>query len=644
MNESAPTQMIDVLAPKSKFRPPAVNQINVEGFFGPQIDMIATKTARLLFDRCIEAGMLDQVDPDRPNPGLKIPYQHGNTVTTQMFWDSDFGKSIETAAYALNRKRDEELEARIDEVVDAYARLQADDGYLNSFFLRIEPGSRWANLRDQHELYNAGHLFEGAVAYYQATGKRKLLDIMCRYADLIDRTFGPKADQKHGYPGHPELELALVRLGRATGEQRYLDLAKYFVDARGQQPHYFDAEAVARGGSPGDFHFGNYEYCQAHKPVRDQREVVGHAVRAAYLYAGMADVATEFSDDSLDPALEALWSHLTDRNLYVTGGFGPSKDNEGLTFDYDLPNETAYAETCASVALVFWASRMLGRAPDARFADVMERALYNGALAGLSADGTHFFYDNPLESYGDHHRWRWHRCPCCPPNISRLIASIGTYFYGVAEDELALHLYCQNTAEFEIAGARIGVAQETVYPKDGRITVTLTPETPVEFTLSLRVPGWAKGFSLAVNGEASDAKPENGYLRLQRRWTAGDRVELDLQMEPEMLYAHQKVAPDQGRVALLRGPLVYCVEETDNKAPLNAYVLKDDARMRLDHAEGLGDAVALEIEAIFESQPTDALYVTTPPERKSVSLKAIPYYLWDNRAPGAMLVWLRREA
>ncbi|WP_206678106.1 beta-L-arabinofuranosidase domain-containing protein [Martelella limonii] len=635
---------MDALAPKSKFRPLAVNQVDVGGFFGPQIDMIATKTARLLFDRCIEAGMLDQVDPDRPNPGLRIPYQHGNTVTTQMFWDSDFGKSIETAAYALNRTRDAELEARIDEVVDAYGRLQAEDGYLNSFFLRIEPGTRWANLRDQHELYNAGHLIEGAVAYYQATGKRKLLDIMCRYADLIDRTFGPKADQKHGYPGHPELELALVRLGRATGEQRYLDLAKYFVDQRGQQPHYYDAEAVARGGSPDDFHFGNYEYCQAHKPVREQREVVGHAVRAAYLYAGMADVATEFSDDSLDPALEALWSHLTDRNLYVTGGFGPSKENEGLTFDYDLPNATAYAETCAAVALVFWASRMLGRAPDARFTDVMERALYNGALAGLSADGTQFFYDNPLESYGAHHRWRWHRCPCCPPNISRLVASIGTYFYGVAEDELALHLYCENAAEIEVAGVRTRVEQKTAYPKDGRITVTLTPETPVEFTLSLRVPGWAKGFSLAVNGEASDATPEKGYLRLQRRWQAGDRVELNLQMEPEMLYAHHAVATDQGRVALLRGPLVYCVEETDNKAPLNAYVVKDGARMRLDQAEGLGDAVSLAIEAIVENQPTDALYATTPPERGAASLKAVPYYLWDNRAPGAMLVWLRREA
>ncbi|PRX11381.1 UNVERIFIED_ORG: hypothetical protein BCL66_102346 [Martelella mediterranea] len=634
----------DALQPKSKFRPLSVNQVEVGGFFGPRVDVIATTTAKLLFDRCIEARMLEQVDPDLPNPGVVIPFDHGNTVTTQMFWDSDFGKSIETAAYALNRKRDEELEARVDEVIDAYGRLQAEDGYLNSWYQRIQPGQRWTNLRDRHELYNAGHMIEGAVAYYHATGKRRFLDIMCRYADCIDRTFGPDADKKRGYPGHPELELALVKLGRVTGEQRYLDLAKFFVDERGKKPNYFDQEAVARGDKPEDFHFSTLEYCQAHKPVREQREVVGHAVRAAYLYAGMADVATEFSDDSLNPALEALWSHLTDKNLYVTGGFGPSKDNEGLTFDYDLPNASAYAETCASVALVFWASRMLGREPDARFTDVMERALFNGALSGISQDGTHFFYDNPLESHGNHHRWRWHRCPCCPPNISRLIASIGTYFYGVAEDELALHLYCENAAEIEVAGTKLGIRQETRYPEDGRIAVTLQPETPVEFTLALRVPGWAKGFSLAINGEASELTPEKGYLRIRRQWQAGDRIALDLQMEPEMLYANPEIAPDQGRMALLRGPFVYCVEETDNAAPLNAYVIKDGTPVTLDRAEGLDGAVALKIDAMLESQPTDALYSGTPPQRAAASLKAIPYYLWDNRAPGEMLVWLRREA
>nr|WP_320143907.1 beta-L-arabinofuranosidase domain-containing protein [uncultured Cohaesibacter sp.] len=644
MNSIPSSKAGEAMQPKAKFRPLAVNQIEVSGFFGPKLDVIATTTAKILFDRCIEARMLEQVDPDLPNPGIVIPFQHNNTVTTQMFWDSDFGKSIETAAYALNRKSDAELEARVDEVIDAYGRLQAEDGYLNSWYLRIEPGKRWTNLRDRHELYNAGHLMEGAIAYYHATGKRKFLDIMCRYADCIDATFGPEAGKKRGYPGHPELELALIKLGRVTGEQRYLDLAKFFVDIRGETPNYFDAEAHARGEKPEDFHFSTLEYCQAHKPVLAQREVVGHAVRAAYLYAGMADVATEFSDASLDPALNALWAHLTERNLYVTGGFGPSKDNEGLTFDYDLPNDSAYAETCAAVALVFWASRMLGREPDARYGDVMERAIYNNVLSGLSDDGSHFFYDNPLESHGYHHRWRWHRCPCCPPNVSRLLASIGTYFYGVAQDEIAVHLYCTNKAELTVAGHKVTLGQTTNYPVDGLIAFQIEPEEACMFTLSLRIPDWADGYSLKLNGTALDTKPEKGYIRLEREWQAGDTLTLDLDMQPHKLYANTQVAHDQGRTALLRGPFVYCIEGVDHDAPLNTYLVKDSVPIETSRIDKWPDTVALKMEALVEYRKDDTLYNTEPPLRKPATLKAIPYYLWDNREPGEMLVWLRREA
>ncbi|TJW83201.1 MAG: glycoside hydrolase family 127 protein, partial [Mesorhizobium sp.] len=274
---------------------------------------------------------------------------------------------------------------------------------------------------------------EGAVAYYQATGKRKLLDIMCRYADHIAETFGPEPGKKKGYCGHEEIELALVKLARITGEQKYMDLAKYFIDQRGQQPHYFDEEARARGADPKAYHFKTYEYSQSHQPVREQDKVVGHAVRAMYLYSGMADIATEYGDDTLRVALDRLWDDLTTKNLYITGGLGPSSHNEGFTADYDLPNETAYAETCASVGLVFWASRMLGMGPNARYADMMERALYNGSISGLSLDGSLFFYENPLESRGRHNRWKWHRCPCCPPNIGRMVASIGSYFYGLSD-------------------------------------------------------------------------------------------------------------------------------------------------------------------------------------------------------------------
>ncbi|MEE2952922.1 MAG: beta-L-arabinofuranosidase domain-containing protein [Pseudomonadota bacterium] len=631
----------------ASFRPPQLRQVTVGGFFGPRIDTIATKTAHMLFDRCIEAGMLDQVDPDRPNPGIRIPFQHGNTVTTQMFWDSDFGKSIETAAYALYRHPDAELERRVDEVIDAYARLQAEDGYLNSWYQRIQPGERWTNLRDRHELYNAGHLIEGAVAYFQATGKRRFLDILSRYADHIATVFGTGEGQLRGYPGHPELELALVKLARATGERRYLALANYFVDQRGQTPNYFEEEAKVRGEADGAFWFGTQEYNQSHEPVRDQRRIVGHAVRATYLYSGMADVRTEFADETLTPALEGLWSHLTEKNLYVTGGLGPSAQNEGLTFDYDLPNASAYAETCASVALVFWASRMLGRGPDRRFSDVMEQALYNGALSGISLDGETFFYENPLESRGDHHRWRWHRCPCCPPNLSRLIASIGTYIYGLAKDEIAVHLYCESEATVEVASRTVTLTQRTAYPRDGRVEIEFGAlEAPARFALSLRIPGWASGATLAVDGEAIDldAHMAEGYVRLEREWRGGERIVLDIEMVPRLIFAHPNVGNDQGRAALARGPLVYCLEGADNGSFLNGAVLPAEPAFRCEAIDDLGGLVRIACGGRRERYETGALYRSTPPSRDEGTLTFVPYYAWDNREPGEMLVWVRREA
>ena len=330
--------------PRALFRPLAVPQVDVRGFWGDRVDAVASRTADILYQRCVDAGMLDQIDPDRPPPGVRIPFHVGEgftarTVTTQMFWDSDIGKTIETAAYSLYRKPNPTLEAKIDAIVDMYAKLQQEDGYLSSWYQRVQPGERWTNLRDCHELYCAGHLIEGAVAYFQATGKRKFLDVMCRYADHISAMFGPEPEKRKGYCGHEEIELALVKLARATGMRKYLDLAKYFIDERGRSPHYFDQEARARGADPKDFHFKTYQYNQSHKPVREQDKVVGHAVRAMYLYSGMADIATEYGDESLRAALDRLWDDLTAKNLYVTGGLGPSKQNEGFTCDYDLPNE-----------------------------------------------------------------------------------------------------------------------------------------------------------------------------------------------------------------------------------------------------------------------------------------------------------------
>jgi DUF1680 family protein len=527
-----------------------------------------------------------------------------------------------------------------------YEKLQQEDGYLSSWYQRIQPGLRWTNLRDCHELYCAGHLIEGAVAYYQATGKRKLLDVMCRFVDHIATVLGPQPGQKHGYCGHEEIELALVKLARVTGERKYMELAKYFIDQRGRQPHYFDEEARARGADPKDFHFKTYEYNQSHKPVREQDKVVGHAVRAMYLYSGMADIATEYGDDTLRTALDLLWDDLTTKSLYITGGLGPSADNEGFTSDYDLPNESAYAETCAAVGLVFWASRMLGMGPNARYADMMERALYNGSISGLSLDGSLFFYENPLESRGAHNRWKWHRCPCCPPNIGRMVASIGSYFYSLADDALAVHLYGDSTARFDISRTPVSLTQASRYPWDGAVEITVEPRAPVEFTLHLRIPAWSTGAVLKINGEAVKLADvtSDGYAAIRRRWNKGDQVRLDLEMPIERLYANPQVRQDAGRVALSRGPLIYCVEATDNDSHLHRVSLPRTASVQARHRpELLGGVVTLSATARADAADgwQSGLYRPEPPATAETRLTAIPYFAWDNREAGEMLVWLR---
>jgi uncharacterized protein len=641
-------------APHALFRPLTAPQVDVRGFWGERIDAVANRTADILYRRCVDAGMLDQIDPDRPSPGVRIPFHVSDgftarTVTTQMFWDSDIGKTIETAAYSLYRKANPALEAKIDAIVEMYAKLQQADGYLSSWYQRIQPGLRWTNLRDCHELYCAGHLIEGAVAYFQATGKSKFLDVMRRYADHIAATFGPEPEKKKGYCGHEGIELALVKLARATGDRRYVDLAKYFIDQRGRSPHYFDEEARARGADPKDFHFKTYEYNQSHKPVREQDKVVGHAVRAMYLYSGMADIATEYGDESLRAALDRLWDDLNSKNLYVTGGLGPSKQNEGFTCDYDLPNTTAYAETCAAVGLVFWSSRMLGMGPNIRYADAMERALYNGSLSGLSLDGSLFFYENPLRSHGGHHRWAWHHCPCCPPNVGRMVASIGTVMYGVADNAIAVHLYGDSTARFDVGGRSVRLTQASRYPWDGAVEIELLVETPTTFDVYLRIPGWCRSASLRLNGSPIElaAITRDGYALIEREWKAGDGLRLDLDMPVERVHAHPDVRADLGRVALSRGPLIYCLEGIDNPVPLHRIQLPGEAKFEPRHiADLLGGLTVLSgmAEAEKSEDWSDSLYRTAPPSLETVPVIAVPYFAWDNRGSGEMDVWLRDGA
>lgn len=631
-----------------QFRPLPVPSVTVNGFWGQWQDAVCDHTAAILLDRCVEAGMLDQVNPDVPSPGIVIPIVHW-LGTSQMFWDSDLGKSIETIAYSLYRKPNPKLEARADAIIDMYEKLQDPDGYLNSFFQRIKPEWKWTNLRDFHELYCAGHMIEGAVAYYQATGKRKFLDVMCRMADYCVRKFGRGPGQVRGYCGHEEIELALVRLARATGNASYMELAKFFVDERGQQPNFFIKEAIAHNRDPKGVQKNTLEYNQSHLPVREQTKVVGHAVRAMYLYSAMADIATEYNDDSLTEALETLWADLTQKQMYLTGGIGPAAANEGFTDYYDLPNDTAYAETCASVGLVFWASRMLGRGPNRRYADVMEQALYNGAIAGLSTDGKTFFYENPLESTGNHHRWTWHPCPCCPPNIARLVASLGSYIYGVADDEVAVHLYAASEARIELAnGAKFTLRQDTDYPWSGDVAISIEADQPARFALSLRVPRWARNATLSINGQTVEIEAgTGGYARVEREWRGGDSIRLALPLEPRVLRANPAVRQDAGRIAIMRGPLVYCLEGTDNGAGLNSILLQTGAgRSSTATIPDLRGAIAIDLPALRERADAwgEELYAEKSAERDEASARLVPYFLWDNRADGEMLVWTREAA
>jgi DUF1680 family protein len=620
-----------------RFNPLPFSKVTIEGgFWGPRLDTNRAVTIPIEYQQCKDTGRID---------AFKLDWKPGKQPVPHIFWDSDVAKWIEAASYSLVTHPDPHLEAQLDEVIAMVAASQQADGYLNSHFSAVEPEKRWTNLRDWHELYCAGHMTEAGVAHFQATGKRTLLDAMCRYADHIGRVFGAGPGQKRGYPGHPELELALVKLYQATGERRYLDLSRYFVDERGRQPYYYDQEARARGEDPAAFWARTYAYMQAHLPVRQQRQVTGHAVRAMYLYSAMADLAGETGDQELRAACNALWEHLCTRNLYLTGGIGPSRSNEGFTRDFDLPNETAYAETCAAIGLVFWNHRLLQLEGDAHYADTLERALYNGVLSGVSLSGDRFFYENPLASLGGHHRQPWFDCACCPPNLARLLASLGGYVYSYNDAGVAVHLYVQGGGQFALPGGRVSLRQTTNYPWDGIVTCSLEMDHPLKFELSLRYPGWCRQATLAINGQGQPVANygDGVYIRLEREWQPGDQIRLEMDMPVERVYAHPEVWQDVGKVALQRGPLVYCVEQVDQENPVNRLALPRESQILASFEPHLlGGVVKLTGQARVSEEHDwgKQLYRTQPAWLKTAALTAIPYYAWDNRQPGGMEVWL----
>ncbi len=606
-------------------------------FWAPRIATNRERTLQIEYEQCRDTGRLD---------AFRLQWKPGQQPVPHIFWDSDVAKWVETASYTLATHPNPVLDQLLDGIIAQIAAAQQPDGYLNTHFTQVEPEKRWTNLRDWHELYCAGHLIEAAIAHYQATGKRSLLDVLCRYADYIATVFGRGEGQKRGYPGHEEIELALVKLYHVTQEEKYLLLAQYFIDERGQQPYYYDQEALARGEDPATFFQKTYSYMQADRPVRELSEVAGHAVRAMYLYSGMADMAGETGDIELMSACNRLWDDLNQHKLYLTGGLGPSRHNEGFTFNYDLPNETAYAETCAAVGLIFWAQRMLQFRCDGRYADVMEKALYNGALAGVSLDGERFFYENPLASLGSHHRQPWFDCACCPPNIARLLASLGGYVYSYNENEIAVHLYVQGNGQFQIHGQPVTLHQATEYPWDGKVSLTIESPTAVDMTLKLRIPGWCQMAKAYVNGRVVDMQGavQSGYLSLQRTWQPNDKVELTLDMSVQRIYARPDVRADAGKVALQRGPILYCIEEADNPISLTYLRLPKEGKFSIRFERGLlGGVVTLRAEgqaALIEDWGKQ-LYRTQPSTPRPYRFTAVPYYAWDNREPGQMTVWIQ---
>ena len=555
------------------------------------------------------------------------------------FNDSDVYKWLEAAAWSLATDPDPDLAKMVDAAITEIEDAQEPDGYLNTYFTFERAGERWTDF-DLHEMYCAGHLFQAAVAHSHATGSTRLLDVATRFADHICDTFGPKAEGKRpAVDGHEEIEMALVELFRATGNRRYLEQAEFFVDARGQ----------GLLGRP----YGQHDpsYSQDHKPFREQDEVVGHAVRALYLYSGAADVHAETGEPELLEALDKLWNNMTTRRTYVSGGLGSRYEGEAFGEDYELPNGRAYTETCAAIGGVMWSWRMLLLRGEARYADLIEHTLYNAVLPGISLDGGHYFYENPLEDNGTHRRQPWFGCACCPPNVARLLSSLPGYFYGASNDAVWVHLYAEGDAEVHLDGRTVRLVQRTGYPWDGDVEILVEGEG--EFALMLRVPSWCEGgASIEVNGEAFAGPASPGrYAEVRRVWQPGDAVRLHLPMLVRRVEAHPYVVENAGRVGLVRGPILYCVEGADNPGlDPRDLVLPAEAPLSQElRPELLGGVVALTGEAELSAPDRGwdgRLYRTAPPgsdrnPADTTGLTAVPYFAWANREDGPMRVWLR---
>lgn len=568
-----------------------------------------------------------------------------------VFQDSDFTKWVEAAAYSLVQHPDPELEKTIDEAIDIVCEAQMEDGYLDTYYILNDINKRFTNLKYNHELYCFGHLAEAAAAYYEATGKDKLLKAACRFADCIDRNLGAGEGKRRGYPGHEIAEMALARLYEVTGEEKYLKLGKYFIDERGKRPYYFDSENPPKKEDADKL---RDQYMQSHLPVREQEEAVGHSVRAVYLYSGMADFARLTEDEELEEACRRLWVDIVQRKMYITGGIGATHLGEAFSFDYDLPNDTAYAETCASVGMVFFARRMLELDMDSQYADVMERELYNVVLSGMDLKGTSFFYVNPLEVVPEachrderkEHvkpvRQKWFGCACCPPNMARLISSIGSYAVGETENTVYVHLYIGSSFTKKTVSGDVTVDIQSDFPWSGKVKILAKSDHKVPMTIALRIPGWGKAYSLK-GAENADIREEKGYLYITKEWQ-DDGITIEFPMKVQVLEADTRVRENIGRAAVVRGPIVYCLEEADNGKDLHLVRMNPEAEFNTLKEELCGESVVTvsgQGKRQKKKESTGLYGLYSPAEYETVDLKWIPYYTWANRGEGEMQVWTR---
>ena len=616
-----------------------------DAFWGQRLKASREVTIPLAFSKCEETGRYDNfIRAANPSEEYR--------VSGFSFDDTDVYKTIEGASYSMQTYPDKKLAKYIDSVLLIVVAAQEPDGYLyTSRTMNPKHPHEWSGSKRwekvevlSHEFYNLGHMVEGAIAHYHATGKRNFLDIAIKYADCIDREIGDAPGKQIFVPGHQIAEMALAKLYLVTGQQKYLDLAKFFLDKRGYTSRK-DA------------------YSQAHKPVVEQDEAVGHAVRAAYMYSGMADVAALTGDSSYIRAIDKIWENVVSKKLYITGGIGARHNGEAFGDNYELPNKTAYNETCAAIGNVFWNHRMFLLHADAKYYDVLERTLYNGLISGVSLDGGTFFYPNPLESDGIYkfnqqscERQPWFGCACCPSNISRFIPSLPGYVYAVKDKNVYVNLFMSNTSDLKVNGKIVSLKQTTNYPWDGEVNIEISKTSAKAFNIMIRIPGWVRNevlpsdlytytdnkqlnYSVKVNGQAVSCQLINGYFSIGREWKKGDKIEVSFEMQPRVVKAHQKVEADKGRVSFERGPVVYCAEWVDNDFDIPSVLLPAKPEIQVvEKTEMLYGIKELKTQAQSLIINKNGLL-----ETKNVTLTLIPYYAWNHRGVGQMAVWLPQE-